>query len=131
MDGRGQASSDRGPFQGLDFVHSPLTFLGKNILNDLNSTVPVQFSGFPQESNLQRKIKGCPSLLNQAWHQLCYSKRVAWSPVLGVGWEQWQACPYLSFPFVDQKAYLCQQKTLSDARVGSVGAICLVLVLWR
>lgn len=44
--------SDRGPFQGLDFVHSPLTFLGKNILNDLNSTVPVQFSGFPQESNL-------------------------------------------------------------------------------
>lgn len=111
-------------FRAWTFVHSPLTFLGKNILNYLNSTVPVQFYAFPQESNLYRKIKGCPFLLNQAWHQLCCSRRVAWSPALRVGWEEWQACPVLSL--CSSQSYLCQQKTLSDA-----GAIGLVLVLWR
>lgn len=36
----------------VPFVYPTLTFLGKNILNYLNSTLLVQFYAFPQESNL-------------------------------------------------------------------------------
>lgn len=94
------------PISGPGLCSPPLTFLGKNILNYLNSTVSVQFYAFLRKVIYVSENKSGVLSAESSLHQLCCSRRVAW-PALRVGWEERRFV--LSFPCSSQ-SHLCQQR---------------------